>query len=59
MKEALGRDLGRLGGVLEPSWARPGAVLGRSWALWASLGLLLGPLEALLGFSWDHIGHLQ
>ena len=42
VKEALGRELGRFGAVLELSWGRPGAVLGASWAPvdlpWASLG---------------------
>ena len=49
--------------VLEPSESCLGAVLGPSWLplgpLWASLGLLLRHLEALLGSSWDHIGHLM
>ena len=47
VKEALGRELGRFGAVLELSWGRSGAVLGRSWALvglpWAPLGLSLAP----------------
>ena len=54
--EALGRDLGRLGAVLELSWGHPEAILGLSWALvglpgaplWASCS----PLGALLGSSW-------
>ena len=44
--------LGRLGSVLGSSWVP-------LWPLWASLGLLLGPLEALLGPSWDHFGHFK
>ena len=59
VKEALGRELGRFGAVLELSWGRPGAVLGRSWAPAGLPWAPLGPLEALLGSSWDHLGHLK
>ena len=59
IKEALGRELGRFGAVLELSWGRPGAVLGRSWAPVGLPWAPLGPLEALLGPSWDHLGHLK
>ena len=51
----LGPSCGRLGAVLEPSWAVLGpswAVLGPSWAVlgpsWGRLGGLLGPPGALL-----------
>ena len=59
VKEALGRELDRFGAVLELSWGRPGAVLGRSWAPVGLPWAPLGPLEALLGPSWDHLGHLK
>ena len=52
MKGALGRDLGRLGAVLELSWGRPGTVLGPSWTPVGLSWAPFGPLDALLGSSW-------
>ena len=55
MKEALGRDLGGLEAVLDPSSGHLGAVLGLSWA---RLGPLLAPPAPPFGASGGPLGAL-
>ena len=46
-------------GLLVPSWAHLGAILGPSWAILGPLGAILGPswtILGCLGASWDHLG---
>ena len=52
----LGRSLGRLGGVLKPSWDRLGAFWERLGAVLGRLGPVLGPSWGSLGASWGGLG---